>query len=59
MEAVLRRAVKTIANLKSHTYERRLQELGLDSLEERRKRWDLITAFKVHTEKDNVDSTTW
>jgi hypothetical protein len=34
LEAVQRR---TVSNLKDKTYERRLKELGLDTLEERRK----------------------
>ena len=59
VEAVQRRAVKAVSNLRSKTYEDRLQELGLDSLEERRKRGDLITAYKVFSKKDNVDPATW
>jgi len=43
-----------VTMLKSHTdtYEVRLQELSLDSLEEMRKQGDLAG-------KDNVDPTTW
>ena len=49
-----KRAVKAITNLKGKTYEERLKELGLDTLEERRKRGDLIQAYKVLTGKVNV-----
>ena len=45
--------------MRSQSYEGRLQELGLDFLEERRKRGDLIMAYKVMTGKDNVDPATW
>jgi len=59
LEKVQRRAVRAVTNLRSHTYEGRLQELGLDSLEERRKRGDLIEAYKVFSGKDNVDPKSW
>ena len=58
-EAVQRRAVKAVTNLRSQTYEGRLQELGLDTLEERRKRGDLVTTYKVIAGKDRVDPATW
>ena len=59
LEAVQKRAVKAVSNLKSRSYEERLLELGLDSLEERRKRGDLLMAYRVHSGKDNVDPKTW
>ena len=59
LEAVQRRAVKAVTNLTSQTYEDRLKELGLDSLAERRKRGDLIQAYKVFSGHDNVDPATW
>ena len=59
LEAVQRRAVKAVSNLRSRSYEDRLRELGLDSLEERRKRGDLLMAYRVHSGKDNVDPKTW
>ena len=51
--------MKAVTVLNSHTYEGRLQELCLDSLEERRKKGDMIIAFKVQTGKNNVDPPTW
>ena len=46
LEAVQRRAVRAVTNLKGRTYEERLRELQLDTLEERRKRGDLLQAYR-------------
>ena len=59
LETVQRRAVKAVTNLQGRTYEERLRELGMDTLEERRRRGDLLQAYRVLTEKDNVSPATW
>ena len=59
LEAVQRRAVMMVTNLKGKDYQQRLQELGITTLEERRERGDLIQAYKVLTGKERVSHQTW
>ena len=44
-----------VAFLKNLTYVQRLERLNLTTLQERRKRGDLIEMYKLLTEKENVD----
>ena len=59
LEAVQKRAVGMVTNLKGRSYEERLAEMGMVTLEERRRRGDLVQMYKVFTGKDNVDYTRW
>ena len=59
LEAVQKRAVGMVTNLKGRSYEERLAEMGMVTLEERRRRGDLVQVYKVLTGKDNVDYTRW
>jgi len=55
LENVQRRATKMVFGLKKLSYEQRLRRLNLTTLEERRKRGDLIEMYKLLTQKENVD----
>ena len=54
LEQVQRRAVNMVIGLKAKTYEEKLKELGLTSLQERRKRGDIIQAWKYVHEGSNL-----
>ena len=45
--------------MRSRTYEEKLREVELTSLEERRNRGDMITTFRVVNGIDNVERRTW
>ena len=47
VEGVQARAINMISGLVSKNYTDKLKELGLFSLESRRKRYDMIHAFKI------------
>ena len=48
-----------VSGLRSGTYEGRLEELGLMSLEMRRTKYDMVQVFKAIHDYDQVDYTTW
>ena len=59
LEKVQRRALKMMSDVRGKTYEERLKEVGLTTLKERRKRGDLIEAFKVMRGHSRVDKNEW
>ena len=59
LEKVQKRAVGMVSNLNTKTYEDRLQEVGLTTLEARRCRGDLIQMFKIMSGKEAVDYRIW
>jgi hypothetical protein len=48
-----------ISGLKATSYEEKLKELGISTLEERRKYLDMLQTYKVMTGKDNVERSIW
>ena len=59
LEDVQRRAVRMISGLRAQSYEDKLYELDLMSLEDRRIRGDLIQTWKILHGVDNVSEGTW
>jgi hypothetical protein len=59
LEKIQQRAVAAISGLKGTTYEEKLKELGLTTLEERRHQADMVQTFKILRGIDNVKSETW
>ena len=59
IERVQQRAIRMVSGLQSPTYEGRLKELGLLSLEDRRTQFDLVQTFKIIRGFDDVRSDIW
>ena len=59
LEDVQQRAVRMISGLHSQTYQDRLLELGMTTLEERRVRGDMLQTWKILHGHDNVKEGTW
>ena len=55
LEKIQRRATKLIPELRDLTYEERLKECGLTTLETRRIRGDQIEVFKILNGYENID----
>ena len=56
LEKIQRRATKLIPELRDLTYEERLKECGLTTLETRRLRGGQIEVFKILNGYENIDS---
>lgn len=59
LEKVQRRAVNMVAGLRGRTYEQKLEEVGLTTLEDRRTRGDMIQTFRILNGVDRVEPSTW
>ncbi len=59
LERIQEKAVKQVSGLVGKTYEERLTELGIESLEKRRMRLDLIETFKILRGHEDVEPSTW
>ncbi len=59
LEKIQRRAVSMISGLKGGTYEEKIAELGLPTLEERRHQADMVQTFKIVKGVDRVQHDTW
>ena len=59
IESVQKRMVRMISGLHGHTYEQKLKEIGLLSLQCRRDRADMVQVFKILKGIDNVDYKDW
>jgi ribonuclease P/MRP protein subunit RPP40 len=59
LEKVQRRLIRSLSNVRGTTYEEKLKDAGLTTLAERRKRGDLIEAFKTLNGMNNVDRSAW
>ena len=59
VEDVQKRMVRMISGLSGQTYEEKLNEIGLHSLEYRRDKADMVQVFKMLKGIDNVDYSNW
>ena len=59
LEKVQKRAIRMVSNLKGKTYEERLVEANMTTLETRRFRGDLIQMYRTITGKYDVDPLIW
>ena len=59
LERIQRRATKRFSELGYLSYEERLKECGLTTLETRRLRGDQIEVFKILNGRENIDRNTF
>ena len=59
LERVQKRAISMVSGLGEMSYEDRLKELGLTTLETRRAEMDLVETYKIMSGISNVDPDTW
>ena len=59
LENVQKRVIRMTSGLSSSTYEEKLKEVGLTTLEDRRIRGDMIEVWKILHNQEDVDPSTW
>jgi ribonucleases P/MRP protein subunit RPP40 len=59
LEKVQIRMLKQVQGLKGSTYEQKLKEVGLETLEFRRKEADMMLVYKIMNEKVMIDRSKW
>ena len=59
LERVQKKAIGMVRGLQGRSYEEKLAEVGLRSLLDRRKRYDLVQTFKIIRGFDRVDPSIW
>ena len=59
LEKVQKKAIRQITGLSASTYEDKLKELGIESLRQRRVRFDLLQTYKIINGIDKVDKSIW
>ena len=59
LKSVQQRAVRAISGLRANTYEEKLKELGIPSLQERRVEIDMVQTFKIVRGIDTVECELW
>ena len=59
LEKVQKRLIRSLSNVRGETYEEKLDDAGLTTLKERRRRGDMIEAFKTLTGINNVERASW
>jgi hypothetical protein len=59
LEKAQRRAVSMVSGLKPQDYNKRLKELEMPTLTQRREELDMTQMFKIMTEKSAVDPNIW
>ena len=59
LEKVQKRAIGMVTNFRGRTYEEKLSEAGMITLEARRRRGDLLQAYRTLNGVDDVDASQW
>ena len=59
LENMQKKMVREVSGLNGRTYEKRLKELGMDTLEKRRQDQDLVTTYKILKGVDDVAKEVW